>query len=681
MLRTSTIFTLLSVFCVLQAQTISGELKKWHRVTLTFNGPNVSETDSENPFTNYRLNAEFTSPSGNTFVVPGFYAADGNAANSSADSGDKWKVHFSPDEIGDWTYTISFRNGDNIAISSDIADGTAISFDGSSGVFNVANSDKSGIDNRAKGRLEYVGERYLKYKETQEYFLKAGADSPENLLAYTDFDGTSNHGGTNYLKSWSPHEQDWNTNDPIWQNDKGKGLIGAINYLAEMGMNVFSFLTMNVNGDGKDVWPWVDNNIRDRFDVSKLEQWEIVFQHAETIGMYLHFKTQETENDQLLNGGELGLERKLYYRELIARFGHHLALNWNLGEENTQTTSQRQDMAQFFKDNDPYKHHIVIHTYPGQQNQVYTPLLGSNSELTGASIQTGINNVNSSVLNWIINSNNAGKSWVVASDEIGPATTGVAADTDYSGDTGNKDDNRNQVLHKTLWGSLLAGGTGVEYYFGYQTGETDLTCQDFRSRANKWNDAKHALDFFRTYLPFWEMQANNSISSDSDFYCLAKENEIYVVFVPGDDNSNINLGTTGETYEIKWFDPKNGGTLQNGSVLSVVADGNIDVGNPPNNPNEDWILYLQNTSTLNTIEAQATNFVLYPNPASEVINIKGLNNGIHDIKVLNTLGQIVLKTSTVNENIQLNVNSLEAGFYVVTVKSEKAYEAFKVLLQ
>ena len=60
--------------------------------------------------------------------------------------------------------------------------------------------------------------------------------------------------------------------------------------------------------------------------------------------MYLHFKLQETENDdnkagkngskevpESLDGGDLGIERKLYCRELIARFGNNLALNWNLG--------------------------------------------------------------------------------------------------------------------------------------------------------------------------------------------------------------------------------------------------------------------------------------------------------------------------------------------------------------
>ena len=83
------------------------------------------------------------------------------------------------------------------------------------------------------------------------------------------------------------------------------------------------------------------------------------------------------------------MQRKLYYRELIARFGHHLALNWNLGEENgalgehNQSTPQRKAMAEYFHDHDPYGHLIVIHN--GRQPD---DLLGDESELTGYSLQT-----------------------------------------------------------------------------------------------------------------------------------------------------------------------------------------------------------------------------------------------------------------------------------------------------
>lgn len=82
-----------------------------------------------------------------------------------------------------------------------------------------------------------------------------------------------------------------------------------------------------------------------------------MFAHAQRLGLHLHFKLQETEIDdrregrerlpaavpEALDGGSLGPERKVYLRELIARFGHHLALNWNLGEEThrRQTSSGR----------------------------------------------------------------------------------------------------------------------------------------------------------------------------------------------------------------------------------------------------------------------------------------------------------------------------------------------------
>ena len=39
--------------------TINGELKKWHKITLTFDGPKTDENHPYNPFLNYRLNVLF----------------------------------------------------------------------------------------------------------------------------------------------------------------------------------------------------------------------------------------------------------------------------------------------------------------------------------------------------------------------------------------------------------------------------------------------------------------------------------------------------------------------------------------------------------------------------------------------------------------------------------------------
>mgnify|MGYP000403916665 CR=1 FL=1 len=95
-----------------------------------------------------------------------------------------------------------------------------------------------------------------------------------------------------------------------------------------------------------------------RFDVSKTAQWEKVMQYADKKGIFLHFKTFERENITVFNS----TERKLYYRELIARFGHHLALNWNLSEEILfwDEAQDVRDTIQFIKDTDPYDHLTVF---------------------------------------------------------------------------------------------------------------------------------------------------------------------------------------------------------------------------------------------------------------------------------------------------------------------------------
>ncbi|MEQ1840807.1 MAG: Ig-like domain-containing protein, partial [Verrucomicrobiales bacterium] len=186
--------------------TVSGELKQWHRLTFTFNGPDTSETATPNPFLDYRLDVTFTGPSGQRFVVPGFYAADGNAANTSSGSGNKWRAHFAPDAVGGWSYVAAFRTGSSVAVD-DTVSGTATSFNGASGAFNVAASDKTGRDFRGKGMLQYVGGSYLRFAGSGEYFLKEGADSPENLLSYADFDGPFKTDGfrDDLIKTWTPH--------------------------------------------------------------------------------------------------------------------------------------------------------------------------------------------------------------------------------------------------------------------------------------------------------------------------------------------------------------------------------------------------------------------------------------------------------------------------------------------
>lgn len=82
------------------ALEVSGDLQTWHKVTISVEGPFAREMDTApNPFTDYRMTARFEHESGSpVYEVPGYFAADGEAARSGASEGNIWKAHLSPDK-------------------------------------------------------------------------------------------------------------------------------------------------------------------------------------------------------------------------------------------------------------------------------------------------------------------------------------------------------------------------------------------------------------------------------------------------------------------------------------------------------------------------------------------------------------------------------------------------------
>ncbi len=574
------------------AVPVQGELKEWHKLTLDFNGPATSESATPNPFTAYRLDVTFTHVgTGKIYLVPGYYAADGNAANSSASSGNVWRVHFAPDETGTWTYAASFRSGTDIATTS-ATGASAGFFDGDTGSFSIAETDKTGRDFRAKGRLLYVGKHHLRFAGTGDYFMKAGVDAPENLLAYADFDGgfKSDGAGDDLIKNWSPHVADWQSGDPVWQGSKGKGLIGAINYLAAEGLNAFSFLTMNINGDDKNVFPYVTSGDRTRLDVSRMDQWGIVFDHGTRNGMHLNFKTQEIENQNLLDGGDLGNQRILYYRELIARFGHNPGLNWNLGEECTATTVRKKAWAQYFHDNDPYRHPIVIHN---TTSVLHHEMMGDASKLTGFSLQLNASDFTdmfAMTKDYIDRSVAAGKPWVVACDEPGDSRYSLRPDNDPGS-------SHTDARKHALWGNIMAGGAGVEWYFGYALPNSDLTCQDFGSRDAFWPFCRYTLEFLEnSNVPYENMKNQNSLVSGSGSNanrCLAKTGDAYLVHLPSGGSATLNLSAAPGSFSVKWFNPRTGATVNRSDVN---GGSTISLGSPPDTATQDWVVLLRSGS-------------------------------------------------------------------------------------
>jgi Putative collagen-binding domain of a collagenase len=242
-------------------------------------------------------------------------------------------------------------------------------------------------------------------------------------------------------------------------------------------------------------------------------------------------------------------------------------------------TVQRLAAAEYFHQNDPYKHHIVLHNPPA-----FDDILEKNSKYTGVSVQVGKEDyspVHQNALKWINASKKAGKQWAVAVDESGGAGDGLLTDTE--------DPKHDNARINGLWGAYMAGSWGCEFYFGYKHPHSDLTCEDYRSRDLFWNQCKHLYDFFEgNNIPITETENHDNLVQKGD-YCLANPGKIYVVFLKK-GMGTLNLENQSGEYAISWFDPRNGGSLKTNSVKSAHAGKILELKDAPSEANKDWVV-------------------------------------------------------------------------------------------
>jgi hypothetical protein len=224
---------------------------------------------------------------------------------------------------------------------------------------------------------------------------------------------------------------------------------------------------------------------------------------------------------------------------------------------------------------------VVVHTLPNPnlRNEILDRLLGF-PYLDGPSLQTDIGNVHSETLKWRKLSRGKGKPWVVCSDEIGPADTGVKPD--------QADPAHDRIRKQVLWGNLMAGGGGVEWYFGYNYPNNDLNCEDWRSRSNLWEQSRIAIDFFQDHLPFHRMQPADQLVSPKTNYALVDEERLLVVYIPSGGASSIKLNPL-NTYMLNWFDPVSGGELIDDDTTRYSGKVDLNFRIKNRDIRQDWV--------------------------------------------------------------------------------------------
>jgi len=622
---------------------VSGTLKVWHPIELEWPGPSHAEDDGDfsafwyddpNPFLDYRLQVTLTHTDGTTYVCQGFFDGDGNGGGT----GNKWKVRFNPDRSGDWTYLVDFRMGANVAVSMSPTYGGKTNFHGSTNTFTVGAADTTAPGLLAQGRLEYVGKKYLKQRDSSTYWLKTGSNSPENLFGYSGFDNVVDQGGLpqGIIHDYAPHIVHWGVGDPDWGTNDGKGIIGLLNYLGteylenatpqvalangdySQGLNSVFFLPHTLGGDGQETTPLIgytdDSDNDTHYDISRLEQWNTVLNHAQTQGILVTFVLAEEEvpNYTWFDGGAVGVERKLFFRELSARFGYLNGVKWTLSEESKFSYSQHIQMAEYMDYVDPYDHITAVHNepnnwliYAGNLNSGGSqPPIAGNPLFDAASVQYHFDtaNVATEVVGRIADAN--GRTWVLDMDENGLADTGVHPGGTQGSPPETYAPNMGQARQTILYDVLFSGGN-IEWYFGnwVESVGGDHTVEDWTTREDLWLYTRIARDIMTGVHPqtgaplsysgvggqgvpnaeFWNMRPADTVITNPQTHpglgnpeVYLRDNEEAFIYIPSNATSPFILDMTDlqGVYKPRWWNPRTGAFVGGGAFLDSSPGGN-----------------------------------------------------------------------------------------------------------
>ncbi len=423
-------------------------------------------------------------------------------------------------------------------------------------------------------------------------------------------------------------------------------------------------LLFNVGGDDQNVVPqvmrvsadsyaglspadqWARGVEHDRYDVVKLAQWQRALSYADELGLQLHFKTQEVENNLFMDGGRFGRERRIYFREMVARFNHFLAVSWNMGEENTQRPEEVRAQMHYIDSLDPYDHPLVMATYPRQKER-FRPHLARGSALNGLAMQGNtidFADMRPDIVKWTNASIRAGRRVVIGYDESGTAGPGAPIDVGFDlttlptrgiasfspGDIAPGQPGAEPMLARealegpplavqreiaptretyrrhALWNALLAGAAGMELYYGWTNRCHDLGCEDDRTRAQRFSDGRNAIAFFNEHVGerALGMVADDDLTLSRTEYVFADHGRTYVVYTRAGTPAGLSLlGQTGR-YSVDWYDAVAGGPLRKGSVVEIAGgeaplEAGSDriirnsrfasLGTPPSGGSAEWV--------------------------------------------------------------------------------------------
>jgi hypothetical protein len=116
--------------------------------------------------------------------------------------------------------------------------------------------------------------------------------------------------------------------------------------------------------------------------------------------------------------------------------------------------------------------------------------------------------------------------------------------------------------------------------------------------------------------------------------------------------------------------------------LPVFVHTHLEISGPFTTEFDLVMSSVEPTTTMGVEENILSNAVVYPNPATDVVNIS-LSNELSntEVSIVDAMGRVVLNQSIENDFVSLDVAGLEGGIYFVKISNGEAVETKTVVIK
>tara|TARA_B110001469_G_scaffold110809_1_gene112647 strand:+ start:330 stop:1181 length:852 start_codon:yes stop_codon:yes gene_type:complete len=194
---------------------------------------------------------------------------------------------------------------------------------------------------------------------------------------------------------------------------------------------------------------------------------------------------------------------------------------------------------------------------------------------------------------------------------------------------------------------IAANGTAFEAAFGMTA---DISAGGGGPANSNGDDQIYITDASDTTIDFFGVVGEDGSGTDHDFEDGRAERK-----------ASVTQGTA--TWDVNEWNMDNAGGAGDGPLN---VDGGFDSG--------AWI----GAATARVKDENLVTLNMYPNPASDVLNISAQNT-INTVEIFNVLGQKVINMQVENTSAKINVSNLNGGIYLINYEINNSTSTKKLV--